>query len=116
MEEQIKTETQEQEPVIKVMLEKPPKKRKKKNLGVIAGILSIFFGVLIFFMDTGSLENPEYYGGDAYTGIQQAAAQTADNVKALSDICRCGFASVLIVAGFAMIAFFAANRSKRNLG
>lgn len=32
-----------------------------------------------------------YYGGDAYTGIQQAAAQTATNVNELSKISLYGF-------------------------
>ena len=34
---------------------------------------------------TGSYEWDKYYGGDAYSGIQQAAAQTANNVLALED-------------------------------
>lgn len=34
---------------------------------------------------TGSYEWDKYYGGDAYTGIQQAAAQAANNVLALED-------------------------------
>ena len=34
---------------------------------------------------TGSYEWDKYYGGDAYSGIQQAAAQAANNVLALED-------------------------------
>lgn len=34
---------------------------------------------------SGSSERDKYYGGDAYTGIQQAAAQAANNILALEE-------------------------------
>ena len=71
---------------------------KKLNLvGVIVGVLIIAFAVLIFTSDvttatpvleeiqleeigSPSSESDKYYGGDAYTGMQQAAAQAANNL------------------------------------
>ena len=71
---------------------------KKLNLvGVIVGALIIIFAIVVFALDVGtywpimseispeyisepSYESPKYYGGDAYTGMQQASAQTANNL------------------------------------
>ena len=75
-------------------------------LGIVAGIIAIIFAIIVFAgaapssssavtslsdMDTGTRTSYEYYGGDAYTGIQQAAADTARNVKNLAEINRKGF-------------------------
>jgi len=57
----------------------------------------------MFTKDDGAWERSEAYGGDAYTGIQNAAAQTANNVQALARIARFGFGSVLTVGGAAMV-------------
>ena len=46
-----------------------------------------------------------YYGGDAYTGIQHAAAETGQNVRDLARINRFGFGSILLIGGLALIAF-----------
>ncbi len=45
-------------------------------------------------------------GGDAYTGIQNAAAQTAVNIYYLADIVRTGLFAFLLVFGIALICFF----------
>jgi hypothetical protein len=57
-------------------------------------------------MSTGSWESNSSYGGDAYTGIQNAAAQTANNVQDLAEILKTGMSSALIIFGIAMIAYF----------
>ena len=76
---------------------------KKLNLlGVIVGILVIAFSVVVFCYDPEmyipsmteivydeigepSYESNKSYGGDAYTGIQQASAQAANNLVAVYD-------------------------------
>ncbi len=67
-----------------------------------AGLLAIILGCVCFGKDDGSWERSYTYGGDAYTGIQNAAAQTANNVQALADINRFGFGAVLLVGGIAL--------------
>lgn len=90
-------------------------------MGICCGVLAIIFAIIVFSgggskvggMDTGTYTKYNYYGGDAYTGIQQAAADTARNVQSLSQIVRSGFQGVsgsglgylLLVLGIALIAF-----------
>ena len=101
-----------------------------KKVKIIVGIL--FFVIALtalalsitcfFFTDEGHLfSNPmdytwhEEYGGDAYTGIQNAAADAANNVRELVYLNGDGFAnitfSVFLVAGFLFllvcVCFFA---------
>ncbi|MBP3414913.1 MAG: hypothetical protein J6L81_06945 [Clostridia bacterium] len=72
-------------------------------IGIGIGLLCIIFAFVVFFIkpdiSSPTLKNPamasvgytaqteanEYYGGDAYTGIQHASAQTANNVVAVND-------------------------------
>lgn len=81
--------------------------------GLISGILSVLFGIIMLAKDVGYYEYSSTYGGDAYTGIQNAAAQTANNVKALSEIVKAGFAFVLIAIGLIAIFHFASRLSKK---
>ncbi len=74
--------------------------------GMISGILSVIFGLITLSQDTGSLESSASYGGDAYTGIQNAAAQTANNVQDLAEIVAMGFGFLLIVLGLFAISYF----------
>ncbi|MBE7061340.1 MAG: SHOCT domain-containing protein [Clostridiales bacterium] len=56
---------------------------KKQVLGlvfVIIAFISLIFAIVCFSMYCGKYTFYEYYGGDAYTGIQQAAADTSYNV------------------------------------
>lgn len=76
----------------------------KKKIGLIAvGIISILFAFNVMSMDAGSYESNEYYGGDAYTGIQQASAQAANNVQDLANITKRGFGFILMVMGSTLI-------------
>lgn len=75
--------------------------------GIISGIISAIFGIIMFGMSVGGYESTSSYRGDAYTGIQNAAAQTANNVKALASIAKSGFAFLLIALGLISIFYFA---------
>lgn len=63
------------------------------------GILATIFAIVIYDYDVGLPESYKSYGGDAYTGIQQAAAQTANNVFNLAEIVQTGFAFILLIHG-----------------
>lgn len=54
------------------------------------------------------------YGGDAYTGVQNAAAVTGQNVKKLTEINQFGFGSILMVGGVALIAAGIPESKKRK--
>ena len=75
-------------------------------VGIISGVLSIIFSFVVKGMPIGLYEFSETYGGDAYTGIQNAAAQTAVNVYYLADLVRTGLFALLLVLGIALICFF----------
>ena len=74
--------------------------------GMISGVLSAIFGLITLSQDTGSWESSSSYGGDAYTGIQNAAAQTANNVQDLAEIVAMGFGFLLIALGLFGIFYF----------
>ena len=79
--------------------------KKFKLIVLLAtGILSIILGIVCFGMDEGYYESSYTYGGDAYTGIQNASAQSANNTRALAKITRFGFGSVLLVGGISLVA------------
>lgn len=79
-------------------------------LGIISGIVSTVFGIMIkakHFTSYGALyETAKSYGGDAYTGIQQAAAQTADNVLAIFRLIQNSMCFLLIAIGLIAISAF----------
>lgn len=100
-------------------------------MGIFAGFLAMIFAIVLMCTgssakielpsDTGTRTSYSYYGGDAYTGMQQASADTARNVKLQSSIILAGFQSlpemmpnngfgfgtILLCLGLGMIAFFA---------
>ncbi|MBQ7831284.1 MAG: hypothetical protein IJ393_04335 [Clostridia bacterium] len=78
------------------------------------GVLSIIFAILCFVLngEFGSTYSVgrQRYGGDAYTGIQNAAAATASNIDALNEsvetLANCikiGFGFVLLIGGLLII-------------
>ena len=92
-----------------------PSQRSNKPIGfVISGVLSIIFGVICLFQNAGSTERFESYGGDAYTGIQQAAAQAANNAYHLAVIAKLGFGFALIIAGIVLITVASYIEKKRQ--
>lgn len=82
-------------------------------IGLISGIVSAILGFVVFGLGTGSWENSTSYGGDAYTGIQNAAAQTANNVQDLAEIVKFGMAPLLIVVGVAIFCYFGSKLSSK---
>ena len=75
----------------------------KKVAFSFVGVISIILGIVCFFLDVGRTVDFNTYGGDAYTGIQHASATTANNIRHLSEIVKCGFGFVLIIAGLVLI-------------
>ena len=75
-------------------------------LGLISGVISVILGFVISGYTAGNLETFTSYGGDAYTGIQNAAAQTANNVMYLTKVIKFGFTVLLIVLGIVSICYF----------
>ena len=50
-------------------------------VGVIAGLIILLYGLTSLSPNSGSYIRSNIYGGDAYTGIQNAAADTGNNVR-----------------------------------
>ena len=86
-------------------------KKISNIIGVLSGVLSIIFACIVKGMGIGSYEMNLTYGGDAYTGMQNASAQAANNVQALADIVRTGLFAFLLVLGIALICFFSSRIS-----
>ena len=83
----------------------PNKAEKIRNiLFLIIGVLSIIFAIKIGGLSTGSFEMPLSYGGDAYTGIQNACAGAANNAIDVANILQQGFEYCLIIAGFVLVS------------
>ena len=88
-------------------------------IGFLAGVIAVIFAIVLLAhpavsgLPTGEHTSYSYYGGDAYTGIQQAGADAARNVKTLTEMAQAGFAGIntglaalLLVLGLALIAHF----------
>ncbi len=50
----------------------------------IVAIVPLIFGIVCIFLETGNIEYNKSYGGDAYTGIQNASAEAANNIRILN--------------------------------
>lgn len=68
-----------------------------------AGVISIILSIWCFVMSTGNTSSKNTYGGDAYTGMQNASAQAATNIVDLASITKKGFGCVLLVAGIVLV-------------
>ena len=75
------------------------KKNLRSILFVVIGAAAIILSIVAFQMNNGYHESSQRYGGDAYTGIQNAAATTANNIRYLINVCRFGFGSILLIGG-----------------
>ena len=78
---------------------------------ILVSIASIVLGIVCFGMKEGGYPSYTTYGGDAYTGIQNAGAATARNVSYGNEILRFGFGSILVIAGAVMLGIGIANAS-----
>ena len=85
---------------------KKPKKSISSIVGLISGFVSLIFSFTIRSMSVGSYAYSWSYGGDAYTGIQNSAAQTANNVSLVGNIVKTGFSGMFLVIGLALIAYY----------
>ena len=69
---------------------------------MIIGVVSIIMSIVCFSSKVPYGESNSVYGGDAYTGIQNASAFTSRAVVELAKITKLGFGSVLLIAGFTL--------------
>lgn len=81
------------------------KTKAKKIIFILIGIIAIVFSILMINADCGGHESFYTYGGDAYTGIQNAGAQTANNVQDLAVINSAGFSFLFALIGLFSIAY-----------
>ena len=75
---------------------------KDKIIGImfiLIAILAIIFSIVCFSLDIGDFEWNETYGGDAYTGIQNAAARSANNVRLLTKAVNKISGMIFIIVG-----------------
>ena len=70
---------------------------------IVIGVISIGLSIRCFSFKEMNYERASLYGGDAFTGIQNAGAQTSENVKDLAKIVQFGFGAVLLVAGLVFL-------------
>ena len=56
----------------------------KRIILILTGLISLGLSIGAFSKDEGKNVSYDYYGGDAFTGIQNAAADTGKNVRTLT--------------------------------
>ena len=84
-------------------------KKTKKSMRLFLGIAFCIIGAISCFLSmeninyVGDYQSNEYYGGDAYTGIQHAAATTANNINELGDTIEFGLQMIFLVEGLVLI-------------
>ncbi len=77
-------------------------------LGIVLGLVLTIVGITTYNSSLyGDYIRSESYGGDAYTGIQNAAAETANNVMALEWSVREIGGVMLIAFGLVVVLYFA---------
>ena len=83
---------------------------KSYGFGIFVSIVVLIAGIIFFFYssfgDIGSTEYNLEYGGDAYTGIQNAAAQTASNVHYLIICISKGIGILTSSIGLISLSYF----------
>lgn len=88
------------------------------KFGMIVGIAIFVLGIIFYFVNQGAYSGGnvsyEIYGGDAYTGIQHAAAQTADNILHLSKIVIKGISCIVSSFGAVSFCYFCAKYKNAN--
>ena len=83
---------------------------------ILVGILAVILGFCAYGADTGYTEIDKEYGGDAYTGIQNAAAQTARNLVNLTEAIAFAGGSILLIGGLALIGAGIATLPEEEYG
>lgn len=93
-------------------------KKAASILGMISSVISFCSGIYIYLSVPfygGGYVLPEKYGDDAYTGIQNAVADTANNILHLNYEIQTVFGILLIIIGLLSFSYFLlqlANSSK----
>lgn len=75
----------------------------RKYIFIIIGVISIIFSIDCFTFSDLDFELSKSYGGDAYTGIQQACAKTSENLSSLTYRVQYGFGAILLIAGLGFL-------------
>lgn len=75
----------------------------KSLIFVVAALCSFYFSHKCFDERAGSYVSEKTYGGDAYTGIQNAAAIAAKNAADVAEIVQKGFGYFFIVSGIILL-------------
>ncbi len=70
---------------------------------LVLGVVSLIFALTVFSGSVGYYESSKSYGGDAYTGIQNAAAQSANNILYLGETIRTALGAFLLVQGLCLL-------------
>jgi hypothetical protein len=70
---------------------------------IVVGVIALGLSIKCFSFEDLDYATKSMYGGDAYTGIQNAAASTSKNVKELAGIVQFGFGSILLVMGLGFV-------------
>lgn len=68
---------------------------KRKIKFSIIGAIGFVLAIICLAQDEGEPANWQFYGGDAFTGIQNASADAANNILALTKMVKTGFATLL---------------------
>lgn len=74
-----------------------------KLVFAILGIAAIVLAIVVFSANVGSYESNERYGGDAYTGMQQASAQAANNTMYVGEMLRTALGGMLALQGCVLL-------------
>lgn len=69
----------------------------------LIGVACLLTGIQVYKSNVGEMASYQEYGGDAYTGIQNAEVQTGGLVRIQSDIMAKGFGSIMIFGGITLI-------------
>ena len=80
-------------------------KKLRSILLCIVGVISIGLAIKSYSTKESRYEYNSAYGGDAFTGIQNAAARTSKNVSELKESVDFGFGSVLLITGLSLLVF-----------
>lgn len=80
-------------------------KKLRSILLCIVGVISIGLAIKSYSTKESRYEYNSAYGGDACTGIQNAAARTSKNVSELKESVDFGFGSVLLTTGSSPLVF-----------
>ena len=71
----------------------------KGVIGSLIGIGSIIWGILVNLPGADIHASIESYGGDAYTGIQNAIVIASIHIEALEEILKWGLCGILVIIG-----------------